>query len=329
MMMKTHAKLICKVSCSPLVGNLCSDKAYVFEDDDSAALDSLLSYCVCPPAPKNFTVVLEDYLIYFFSIEWILRVVCYEPPPEERAMTWAGSAGQLFGYIFQTTTVLDFLAIFPYYMERFGSNAKGLVSLRLLRLFRVFQLVRLGQFNATFTILINVLSSSIPYLRLLLVVLVFGSAFFGSMMYWLEKGEWKYWEETQDFQFIRLAADGVSEEITPFTNVPQAFWWFMVTATTVGYGDFYPTSVGGKAIAVLAMLSGVLVIAFPVSVFSDLWQKELKEVGELDSPSSSISGDDYTIEVSVRDLQSIREHVKAVEDHQRAIHDILGRYDIK
>lgn len=319
----------CVRSPAHFVGNLGSDMSYMFEDDDSAALDSLLSFCVCPPAPKNFTVVMEDYLMYFFSIEWILRVLCYEPPPEERATTYAGSAGQVFGYIFQTTTVLDFLAIFPYYMERFGSNAKGLLSLRLLRLFRVFQLVRLGQFNTTFTILINVLSSSLPYLRLLLVVLVFGSAFFGSMMYWLEKGEWKYWEETQDFQFIRLGADGVTEEISPFTNVPQAFWWFMVTATTVGYGDMCPTSGTGKAIAVLAMLSGVLVIAFPVSVFSDLWQKELKELGELDSPSSSINQDDYSIEISVRDLQSIREHVQAVEDHQSAIHDILERYDIK
>jgi hypothetical protein len=31
-------------------------------------------------------------------------------------------------------------------------------------------------------------------------------------------------------------------------------------------------------VAALAMLSGVLVIAFPVSVFSDLWSEELKEV---------------------------------------------------
>ena len=30
--------------------------------------------------------------------------------------------------------------------------------------------------------------------------------------------------------------------------------------------------------SVFAMLSGVLVVAFPVSVFSDLWSEELKEV---------------------------------------------------
>jgi hypothetical protein len=46
--------------------------------------------------------------------------------------------------------------------------------------------------------------------------------------------------------------------------------------------DMSPTSAGGKLVGVFAMLTGVLVIAFPVSVFSDLWSKELKKAGALD-----------------------------------------------
>eukprot|EP00586_Coscinodiscus_wailesii_P007610 CAMPEP_0172520818 /NCGR_PEP_ID=MMETSP1066-20121228/292221_1 /TAXON_ID=671091 /ORGANISM="Coscinodiscus wailesii, Strain CCMP2513" /LENGTH=176 /DNA_ID=CAMNT_0013303631 /DNA_START=582 /DNA_END=1109 /DNA_ORIENTATION=- len=82
--------------------------------------------------------------------------------------------------------------------------------------------------------------------------------------------------------YVRIGADGVSEEPTPFTSIPAAFWWFIVTATTVGYGDAYPTSLAGKMVGTAAMLTGVLVIAFPVSVFSDLWSKELKKAGALD-----------------------------------------------
>jgi hypothetical protein len=44
------------------------------------------------------------------------------------------------------------------------------------------------------------------------------------------------------------------------------------------YIDYHPTSTAGKWVAAFAMLSGVLVIAFPVGVFSDLWSEELKEV---------------------------------------------------
>jgi voltage-gated potassium channel len=298
------------------------DKLYMFEDDDTAALDSGLPNCVCPPAPKQFTVVAEDYLIYFFSVEWILRMLCFEPPSHEKADSFAGFLNQLLGYLTETTTILDFFAIFPYYMERFGSNTKGLLSLRLLRLFRVFQLVRLGQFNDTFKSLQNVLANSVPYLRLLLVVLLFGSAFFGSMMYWLEKGEWKYWDDTGDFEFIRVATDGVTEEISPFTDIPQAFWWFMVTATTVGYGDMYPTSGGGKAIAVLAMLTGVLVIAFPVSVFSDLWQKELKVEKVIEEKEEH----EDAIEFLPEDVNALVKHIQAVDIHQAHIRDILLKY---
>lgn len=44
-----------------------------------------------------------------------------------------------------------------------------------------------------------------------------------------------------------------------------------------------PTSTPGKYVAFFAMMTGVLVIAFPVSVFSDLWQKELKKAGALET----------------------------------------------
>jgi hypothetical protein len=197
---------------------------YMFEDDDSAAIDSLLPNCICPPAPKQYTVRFQDFLIYFFSIEWIFRVICYEPPYQERAASFWGHMRQVMGYLGETTTILDFLAIYPYYLERYSTSTKGLLSLRLLRLFRVFQLLRLGQFNETFLNLLEVMGKSLLYLRILAIVLIFASAFFGSMLYWLEKGEWKYWTETGEFRFVRVGTDGVTLELSPFTNIPQSFW---------------------------------------------------------------------------------------------------------
>lgn len=187
---------------------------------------------------------------------------------------------------------MDFFAIFPYYLERYD-EINGLLSLRLLRMFRVFQLLRLGQYNVTFMSLTNVLFESMASLNILIIVLVFGAAFFGSIIYFMEKGDWKYttYTDPPSYMFVRMSADGVSEEPTPFTSIPVAFWWFIVTATTVGYGDIYPTSIGGKVVGTAAMLTGVLVIAFPVSIFSDLWSKELKKAGALDHLESESIGD--------------------------------------
>lgn len=44
------------------------------------------------------------------------------------------------------------------------------------------------------------------------------------------------------------------------TTFGDAVWWAFVTITTVGYGDFYPVTAGGRLIAVLLMCGGVAVV---------------------------------------------------------------------
>mmetsp|Transcript_15483 Transcript_15483/g.33687 ORF Transcript_15483/g.33687 Transcript_15483/m.33687 type:complete len:542 (+) Transcript_15483:55-1680(+) len=324
-------------------------------------LQNLPIACECPPVPLQWTVTMEDVTIWFFTVEWTLRVLCYEPASASSEYhSFRVSLQEKLSYIMEWTTILDALAIFPYYIERY-EKTNGLLSLRLLRLFRVFQLLRLGQYNTTFLSLMNVLVESILSFNILLIVLMFGAAFFGSMIFWMEKGEWKYttYSDPPMFAYMRTASDGVSEEPTPFTSIPASFWWFIVTATTVGYGDVHPTSFGGKCVAGLAMLMGVLVIAFPVSVFSDLWSKELKKAGvleKLDSGRDSIGNDsirestrssrssvrmktidenisvqqqlqsDDAIMISADDLEAIKSHLRRIDESQLEIRRVLENY---
>jgi len=37
----------------------------------------------------------------------------------------------------------------------------------------------------------------------------------------------------------------------------DALWWTLVTMSTVGYGDFYPLTLGGRVVAVVLMMSGI------------------------------------------------------------------------
>jgi voltage-gated potassium channel len=45
-------------------------------------------------------------------------------------------------------------------------------------------------------------------------------------------------------------------------DYPQALWWGVATITTVGYGDLYPTTLEGRLIAVVLMVSGIGLIGF-------------------------------------------------------------------
>lgn len=187
--------------------------------------------CVCPPEPMPYLRKMLRVLMAFFITEWTLRLVFFEA--EDPGETIFRRFIQWLGYLTSLTTLMDALATFPFYLE---SLPNTFVSLRLLRLFRIFQLIRLGKYNVLFLSLTNVMTKSLNYLRLLVLILAFGSVLFGSLIYWMEKGTWQYYEVTQQYLFVRVGADGITEEPSPFRSIPQACWWFMVTATTVGYG---------------------------------------------------------------------------------------------
>jgi len=61
---------------------------------------------------------------------------------------------------------------------------------------------------------------------------------------------------------------------SPFQSIPHTMWFAMVTMTTVGYGDFTPTSPIGKFVAGLTMITGVIIIALPITILASNFSLE-------------------------------------------------------
>ncbi len=57
-------------------------------------------------------------------------------------------------------------------------------------------------------------------------------------------------------------------------SYPDALWWAIVTVTTVGYGDRFPVSAGGRAVAVILMLVGIGLIGVLTATVASVFVKE-------------------------------------------------------
>lgn len=92
----------------------------------------------------------------------------------------------------------------------------------------------------------------------------------------------------------------------------DAIWWSFVTMTTVGYGDHYPTTVGGKVIGVLLMFAGITLSGFFTATISSIFvERKIKEGRGLEQIKSSghliICGwNQHSVDV----LSAVKEHIR-------------------
>uniref|UniRef100_A0A914CIZ9 Uncharacterized protein n=1 Tax=Acrobeloides nanus TaxID=290746 RepID=A0A914CIZ9_9BILA len=188
-------------------------------------------------------VFTERICIAFFTVEYCLRLF---------------AAPRKIRFALKPLNLVDLLAIVPFYLELLltlcGVDDKKLRDLRwaflvvrILRVLRVIRIIKLGRFSSGLQTFGMTLQRSQKQLQMMTIVLLTGVVFFSTMIYFLEK----------------------DEEGTPFTSIPAAYWWCIVTMTTVGYGDAVPATTMGKIIASAAIMCGVLVLALPITIIVD------------------------------------------------------------
>ncbi len=156
------------------------------------------------------------------------------------------------------------MAILPFYLQSIASDGDGdgLVFFRVIRLVRAFRIFKLGRTSNNLKIVIRVMKKTWNALRLLLFLIALVVVVLASVMYMLEAGTF----DRKTGRYFRPDVVGFHEEETPFRSIPHSCWYVIVTMTTLGYGDLYPTTPGGRAVGIIVALLGILVLALPVSV---------------------------------------------------------------
>jgi voltage-gated potassium channel len=84
---------------------------------------------------------------------------------------------------------------------------------------------------------------------------------------------------------IYLSAVGIyyfenSAQPEQFSSIFSSLWWSVVTLTTVGYGDVYPITVGGRIFTFVILMIGLGIIAIPSGMISSA----LTEARRLEEP---------------------------------------------
>lgn len=156
-------------------------------------------------------------------------------------------------FVFSPMSIIDLLAILPYY--------RPLRILRILMLFRLFKLLRyansIKQFSDVFV------EKRFEFFTL--AIMFFMAISFGSTIIFIYEGS------------------GINENIHSFFD---AVYWSIITISTVGFGDISPVTTEGRVATLFLVIGGMAVIAFFTSIVTTalsarlLALKEEKVIGE-------------------------------------------------
>lgn len=173
--------------------------------------------------------------VILFCVEYVLRIWTAE------YLFPGKSRGAAIGkFLLSYDGIIDLLTILPFFF------LSGFVVFRMLRVVRIFHLFRINTRYDSFNVIKSVLyekRNQIASSVFIIVILMLASS---------------------------LCMYSVEHEAQPehFRNALSGVWWSVSTLLTVGYGDIYPITALGKAMAIVITFLGVGVVAIPTGIIS-------------------------------------------------------------
>eukprot|EP00928_Gymnodinium_smaydae_P039375 TRINITY_DN26913_c0_g1_i1.p1 TRINITY_DN26913_c0_g1~~TRINITY_DN26913_c0_g1_i1.p1 ORF type:complete len:841 (-),score=75.29 TRINITY_DN26913_c0_g1_i1:205-2727(-) len=229
----------------------------------------------CTPQPKMMFGVLEIVCVSLFTLDYLARItVVHTALPRECGVSVKHECTPLsltWIYVRQPMNVIDLAAILPFYLQTvMGLDAAGFGVLRVLRLIRVFRILKTPKLRYGAKMLVAVIRDCAPGVMGIFLGMLLLCTFFASCVFFAEGTTYsvdpQFLADYPDGVYVRPTVDGYGVMPSTFTSILYCFWWFFVTACTVGYGDDYPTTSLGKSIGIIVFLIGIMMLAFVMTV---------------------------------------------------------------
>lgn len=224
------------------------------------------------------TFAIETVCVAFFTIEFICYTISFES-----AELQFFSVERTKRYVWSPATWIDVLSILPYYIshmtggESGGSSALAAVRIcrlmRLLRVLRVVKLMKRQSSSQEMPNLVGAIGAAGPVLVLFFVLVAIMMALSSAFIFYAEKSEATFNFDKEEWQWPNGSKYGDPGVATSFQSIPDALWWSLVTITTVGYGDKFPLTPGGKTVASLTMLGALVLTSLAINIISTVFSQ--------------------------------------------------------
>ena len=162
-----------------------------------------------------------------FTIEYILRLIAVQRP---------------LAYARSPLGVIDLLAVAPTWLTLFIPGAQFFLTVRVLRLLRIFRILKLTEYLVEAGVITSALRASRRKISVFLFAVITLVVLIGALMYMIEGPK------------------------HGFNDILTSMYWAIVTLTTVGYGDLSPQTGFGKLLASVVMILGYAIIAVPTGI---------------------------------------------------------------
>jgi len=191
--------------------------------------------------------IFEAVSIAIFTVEYLLRLwSCVESP------RYAGPLGRL-RFASTPLAIVDLLAISPFYIHFLMPGTADLRFILSLRLLRIFRVLKLGRYSSAIAMLGRVIRSRRGELAVIFVLMMVTLVVAAGLMYYAER----------------------TAQPDKFSSIAASLWWAVITLTTIGYGDVYPITPLGKLLGGAIAVCGIGFVALPTAVVSAGFAEEV------------------------------------------------------